>query len=171
MVVGRIMLVRSEQPKVSREADFPAWVLDQAKILRRLKPHGLDWEDLAEQLDEMYAQIKVDLESDLRVILQHLLKLQFQPGENELRRRARGWRVSVIEHRSRVASILEDSRSLRKGWTEFIPRAYASARKQAAQHIGVEERSLPTKCPWSSEQILDPDFFPERGPSANGHRR
>ncbi len=165
------MLVRSEQTKVSREADFPAWVLDQANILRRLKPRGLDWEDLAEQLDEMYSQIKVDLESDLRVILQHLLKLQFQPGDYELKRRTRGWKLSVDEHRSRVASILEDSRSLRKKWAEFVPRAYLNARRQAARHMSLEEGTLPTKCPWSPEQILDPDFFPERVPASNGHRR
>lgn len=108
------MLVRAEPERISRDDDFAAWVLDQAKVLRRLKPRAIDWEALAEQLDEMYAQFTTDLLSDLRVVLQHLLKLQFQPGDNELKQRARGWKVSATEHRNRIAFILAGSRSIRK---------------------------------------------------------
>jgi len=165
------MLARTDQEKISRDEDFPAWVLDQAKALRLHKPRAIDWEALADQLDDMYSQVKVDLGGDLRVILQHLLKLQFQPGDNEWKRRARGWKVSATEHRNRVCSILEDSRSLRKKLPEALARAYSGARKEAALQMDLEERALPAKCPWTTEQVIDLDFFPERAPSSNGHRR
>ena len=164
------MLARSEQERISRDKDFSVWVLEQAKVLRLHKPRAMDWEDLADQLEEMYAQIKVDLESDLRVILQHLLKLQFQPGDNEWRRRARGWKVSATEHRNRVSFILDGSPSLKKKLPELTVRAYAGARKEAALHMNLEERALPAKCPWTVEQVRDLDFFPERVPPANGRR-
>jgi hypothetical protein len=164
------MLARTEQGKLSREEDFPAWVLDQAKALRLHKPRAIDWGDLAEQLDEMYTQVTADLVSDLRVVLQHLLKLQFQPGDNELKRRSRGWKVSATEHRNRIAFILDDSRSLRKKISGFVDKAYAGARKEAALHMSLDERQLPNKCPWTTEQVIDLDFFPARAPSANGRR-
>jgi hypothetical protein len=164
------MLARTEQQRPSRDQDFPAWVLDQAKALRLHKPRAVDWEALADQLDDMYSQVKIDLESDLRVILQHLLKLQFQPGENEWKRRARGWKVSATEHRNRVSLILEDSQSLRKKLPAVVARAYSGARKEAAIHMNIEERALPSKCPWTTDQVIDLDFFPERVPSANGRR-
>jgi hypothetical protein len=164
------MLARTDQERPSRDEDFPAWVLEQAKVLRRHKPRVIDWEALADQLDDMYAQVEVDLESDLRVVLQHLLKLEFQPGDNELRRRARGWKVSATEHRNRISFILRRSPSLRKKLSEYVRHAYAGARKEAAIHMNLDERALPSKCPWTVEQVIDLDFFPERASSANGRR-
>jgi hypothetical protein len=168
--VLQVMLARSEHEKTSRDKDFSAWVLEQAKILRLHKPGATDWGELAEQLEEMYAQIMVDLESDLRVILQHLLKLRFQPGDNEWRRRARGWKVSATEHRNRVSFILDGSPSLRKKLSELTVRAFAGARKEATLHMNLAEGSLPAKCLWSVEQVCHLVFFPERVPSANGRR-
>jgi Domain of unknown function DUF29 len=165
------MLARTEQERISRDEDFPAWVLDQAKALRLHKPRAIDWEALADQLDDMYSQVEVDLQSDLRVILQHLLKLQFQPGDNELKRRARGWKVSATEHRNRVSFFLGRAPSLRKKLSEFVQSAYKGARKEAALHMNLEDRALPPKCPWTIDQVIDLDFFPERAPSSNGHRR
>jgi hypothetical protein len=165
------MLARSEQENISRDADFSAWVLEQARILRLHKPRAINWRDLADQLEEMYAQIEVDLESDLRVIMQHLLKLQFQPGDNELKRRARGWKVSATEHRNRLTTVFRRSPSLRKRLPEFVDNAYPGARKVAALHMSLEEGALPAKCPWTVEQVCDLDFFPERESPANGRRR
>jgi hypothetical protein len=79
--------------------------------------------------------------------------------------------VSATEHRNRIAFILDDSRSLRKKLSGFVEKAYAGARKEAALHMSLEERQLPDKCPWTTEQILDLDFFPERPTASNGHRR
>ena len=165
------MLARNNHERPSREEDYPAWFLDQAKALRRHKPRELDWASLAEQLEEMYAQATGDLLSDLRVVLQHLLKLQFQPSDNELKRRARGWKLSATEHRNRIDWFLRHSRSVRKKLPEFVEDAYTGARKEAALHMNVEERALPAKCPWIPEQVCDLDFFAGRATSSNGHRR
>jgi hypothetical protein len=35
--------------------------------------------------------------------------------------------------------------------------------------MNLDERDLPAECPWTTEQVLDLDFFPERAP-ANGRR-
>ena|SRR5579862_122784 len=164
------MLERSEHSTISRDDDFVAWVLDQAKSLRRHKPREVDWKSLAEQLDEMYAQATADLLSDLTVILQHLLKLQFQPGDNELKRRAREWKLSLTEHRGRIEWFLHGSRSMRKKLPEFINQAYKVARKEAALHMDVEERTLPAKCPWTPEEVCDLDYFPERVNPSNGRK-
>ena len=60
------------------EETFSAWVLYQANELRTLKPIGIGWEHVAQELEEMAARIRHALVSDLEVVLLHLLKLQFE---------------------------------------------------------------------------------------------
>ncbi len=149
-------------PAIEISDDFVAWLLDQSSALRERRVFALDWDNLAEELDEMYAQLQVDLDSDLRVILQHMLKLQYAPSNIEWERRARGWKVSATEHRNRVAFILGKSPTLRAKVGDFVSDAYSGARKEAAIDMDIEESTLPPNCPWDVDQIRDLEFFPQR---------
>ena len=39
--------------------------------------------------------------------------------------------------------------------------AYEIARVEVAGDLAVAEETMPTRCPWRAEQILDADFWPE----------
>jgi hypothetical protein len=117
---------------------------------------------LAEELEDMYANLELDLESDLIRVLEHLLKLRFEPSQIEFDRRARGWKVSAIEHRGRIATILRKSKTLADKVPELLPYAYLVALKKAATAMGLEEASLPSDCLWNPDQICDLDFYPQR---------
>jgi hypothetical protein len=140
--------------------DFAGWLVDQASALRERRTFSLDWDNLAEELEDKYAQLEKDLESDLRIVLEHLLKLQFEPSENEWKGRSRKWKVDTIEHRARIDTILKKSPKLRQRTAEFVTTQYPVAIRKVATQTGRRRASFPLIYPWSVNQILDPDFFP-----------
>ncbi len=81
------------------DEDFFAWTKQQAKALRVAARSGtnqlLDWENLAG--------------SQMRRIVQHLLKLEFSPATEP----RRGWFESVGDARSEIEDLLETSPSLK----------------------------------------------------------
>jgi hypothetical protein len=153
------MRIPADRP--DREQNFSAWLLDQAKELRSLKPAGIDWKHVAEELEEVAAGIRHALVSDLVVLLQHLLKLQYEASPNEWRGRSRNWKLHAAEHRDRIIDVFEDSKNLRNSMDAFVLKAYPRARRRAALETGHKESRYPDACPWSDAQILDPRFFPE----------
>jgi Domain of unknown function DUF29 len=78
--------------RVGYEEDFFAWTQEQAELLRAREQRGLDWDNLAEEIDSMGRRERRELESRLRLILHHLLKWQAQPGL-----RGRSWQSTLRE--------------------------------------------------------------------------
>ena len=145
-----------DRPVVSYETDFYAWTQQQAKQLRSLRPSGLDWANLAEEIEDLGKSQKQRIESNLAIVLLHLLKLAFQRGSAKA-----GWRSSVIEHRRRIARIVRDSPSLRRYPASVLDEEYIAAREMAADETGLALATFPEACPFTVEQALDPDFWPE----------
>jgi Domain of unknown function DUF29 len=74
----------------------------------------------------------------------------------------RGWRVTVADARERIA---------RKAWhglpdypAAALPAAYRYARRKAALATGQPLADFPETCPWTIEQVLGDDFWPEPQP-------
>jgi hypothetical protein len=78
---------------------------------------------LVEEIEDLGVGEKKAVKSNLVVVLQFLLKYQFQP-----RRRSRGWRASILEHRQRLRDDLRTSPSLRGHAEAVFEEAYADAR-------------------------------------------
>src|SRR5262249_51183644 len=86
--------------------------------------------------------------------IMHLLKWQFQP---EMRSGA--WRSAVVRARDRIAKLVKDSPSLRSYPGAVLAEAYPPARRAAAAETGLP--GLPASCPWTIDQVLDHDFWPQ----------
>jgi Domain of unknown function DUF29 len=71
------------------ERDFCLWVEEQARLLREGGLQQLDVANLIDEIEDLGINRKHAVTSNLVVILNHLLKHQFQP-----RRRGAGWRRS-----------------------------------------------------------------------------
>jgi uncharacterized protein DUF29 len=160
--------VRTAAP--NRETDFYAWLLAQANELRVHQPDAVDWEGLAEELEEMAARTRDALTSNLEQLFIHLLKLQFEPSENERRLRARQWKLDAMEHRNRVNDLLNDSRTLRNTYDTFQSKAYPRACRHVAVLFGDRlTEPLPDNCPWTLAEIRNDDFFPDTRPNKAAH--
>jgi len=140
------------------EQDFYAWTQQQAALLRGGKVHELDLANLAEEIESVGRSDKRELGNRLELIVMHLLKWCYQPeGHQE----SHSWEDTIWEQRRQVAGILEDSPSLRREVSGRLERHYPAARRKALRDTRLPEAVLPQACPWTPEQILDEDFWPE----------
>jgi Domain of unknown function DUF29 len=83
--------IQTEKPLYER--DFCLWVEEQVRLLREGRLQQLDVVNLIDEIEDLGIHEKKAVESNLVVVLKHLLQHQFQP-----RRRSRSWLSSIAEH-------------------------------------------------------------------------
>ena len=138
------------------EADFYAWTQEQAKLLRERRWNDLDLENLVDEVEGVGSSEKREIRNRLVVLMAHLLKWKFQPG-----RRGSSWTDTIFEQRGQLADILESSPSLRSFFKKQIGSRYVGGRLKASKDTGIAVRLFPEECPFTAEQLLDPEFWPE----------
>ncbi len=136
------------------EADFSLWALGQAHLLREQSREGLDWNYLAEELENMSARERRELASRLRILWLHLLKWEFQPN-----RRGQSWRFSIEEQIDQIRDLLKLSPSLTHYLPELLTESYSRARRAAAQETGLALTTFPEENPFNGREILEKGFF------------
>lgn len=148
----------SEQKPSLYDQDFYRWIQKTVHALKHRDLEQVDWENLIEEIDSMGRSEKKELKSRLLVILEHLLKLMF--WESEKAQNGRGWRNTIIEQRSQLELLLDDSPSLRPMVQEIFAEFYAKARTQVLQKSDLPSSCIPTLPPFSANDALNPDFLP-----------
>jgi hypothetical protein len=138
------------------DTDFYAWTQEQAALLRAGKLHELDLDNLAEEIESLGKSDRRALEHQLDRLVMHLLKWQYQPGG-----RSRSWRGSIWGARRRIQRLLRDNPSFRQHVPRLLQEDYAAVRKEASRETGVPLATFPEACPWTPEQVVDDDFWPE----------
>jgi hypothetical protein len=140
------------------DRDFFAWANEQARLLRAGRLSDADIEHIAEEIESMGRAEKRELVNRLIVLLQHLLKWQFQPS-----RRGSSWEATILVQRHALERHLEDNPSLKNALTLAIEQAYRDAVLGAAGETDLPRKTFPVSCPWTFDQIMNEDFWPERG--------
>ena len=137
------------------ETDYVRWVETTLQRLRDADYDRVDWENLFEEIEDMSRRERQSLESNLVILLLHLLKWQYQPDL-----RGGSWSGSIVEHRRRLRKTLKNSPSLKPFLQECWAEAYADAIEQAVAETGLAIEAFPATCPYSLEEILDSGFLP-----------
>jgi Domain of unknown function DUF29 len=137
------------------EADFVAWLEDQAQRARRGDLDALDLENIAEELEGMARSDRREIRNRLTVLLIHLLKCLVRPGK-----RSASWLGTIAEQRDGIAVLLEDSPSLRALPAQILDHCYPLARRQAAYQMRLSEQAFPDRCPFAIGEVLDPRWLP-----------
>jgi hypothetical protein len=143
----------------SYEHDFYAWSFAQAEALRARRPEALDWKNLAEEIESLGRSDRRQVRSRLKIILVHLLKWQIQ-----IEYRSLSWKATINTQRDDLESVLADSPSLRRLVPTLLAESYPRARRDAAAEmdlIPAAARRIPDRSPFTVEQVLDAEFFPE----------
>lgn len=138
------------------ETDFFEWTREQARLLRERRWGDLDLENLIDEVESVGSSEKREIRNRLTKLISHLLKWKYQPG-----RRGSSWRATIRDQRTQLAEIVEDSPSLRNYVHQKALEQYPSGRIEAAEETGIAFGLLPDECPFSADQILDPEFLPE----------
>jgi hypothetical protein len=133
--------------------DYYLWLEKMAEVLRRRHPEELDWNNLLEEIETLGRSEQKAVKSNLRIVLHHLLKWQYQPEK-----RSQSWLNSIIEHRQRLQDDFEMSPSLMRYCQEVFESAYIQARKAAAQETGLPLNHFPENCPFTLEETLQENW-------------
>ena len=150
-----IPLTTHQDPSIKLyEQDYYRWLEQTILHLRQQTFDQLDLEALIAEIEAMGRSEKRAIESNLRVILMHLLKWKYQPQQRSGR-----WGGSIAEHRIRVRKSLQDSPSLKKYLSEIFPEAYQDAIKIASRETNLEPAIFPTFCEWTLQQVLDEEYW------------
>jgi hypothetical protein len=149
----------SDEPRY--EDDFFAWTKRQAEVLRSLEisDNRFDREHLAEEIEDLGKSESDAVRSQIRRIVEHLLKLGFSPAETP----RFAWMATIAEARTSLSDKLTPS--LRHDAETMLPRLYADGRRQAAlglHQYGENEAAarLPVECPYSLDEICRQDWYP-----------
>ena len=138
------------------DQDFYAWSNQQAALLRAGQLQQADIAHIAEEIESMGKTEKRELISRLTVLLLHLLKWWCQPTK-----RVAEWEASIHVQRDRLADHLADNPSLKPLIPDAIGKAYRDAIVEASVETKLSETIFAPACPWSYQQIMAPDFWPE----------
>src|SRR5690348_2705608 len=94
------------------ERDYCAWIQDQVRALCERRIEDVDWDNVAEEIEDLGKSERRGVTSHLATVAEHLLKLVYAQGIFR-DYNARGWRVSVRAARARLGKLLEENPSLR----------------------------------------------------------
>jgi hypothetical protein len=138
------------------EKDFHSWIYKNIDLLRQGRLADVNIDILIDELDSMAKRDKRELMSHFMVLIAHLLKWEFQPLQ-----RSSSWRGSIREQRIKITEQLEESPSLNNQLTISVEKAYPKALLLAIEETRLHPKNFPQTCPYSIEQLLDDDFYPD----------
>ena len=128
---------------------FCEWSSSQAFLLRNKEIEQLDFENLIEEIESLGASDQRAFTSYLARILQHLLKVKYQPNK-----KTKSWDRSIKLYRSQSMRILKKNPSFKNMIPEFFSDAYQMGCLEAAKETGLDIETFPEECEWTIEEVL-----------------
>ncbi len=136
------------------DGDFYSWTCEQASLLRAGRLRDIDLENIAEEIETLGGSEASALRSSLRLIIVHLLKLQYQPE-----RATNSWRGTIVRERINAERRLIDNPGLKPKLQEFFREAYGDARRIAAAETGLAIETLPAQPAFTLEQVRSDEYM------------
>ncbi len=137
------------------EQDYMLWLDTTCQLLKAGRLAEVDIANLLDELEDVGHSEKQALTSNLIVVLMHLLKYTYQPGQ-----RSNSWRFTLKEHRRRLQEALTTSPSLKSYFEQVLAACYQDARDLTSTETGVGLENFPVEIPFSLEQVLDREYLP-----------
>jgi uncharacterized protein DUF29 len=122
------------------EQDYAGWVEDTVRAIEERRLGEIDLIALADKVKGLEITERDRVESALRVLVVHLLKMKYQPDK-----RTRSWEASILVQRKHLAKYLRQSPSLRPELPELLSDAYDNARIEAANETGLISTHSPKR--------------------------
>ncbi len=135
------------------DTDFYAWTLEQAHLLQSGHLHGLDIENLVEEIESLGRQERRELENRLGVLIGHLLKWVYQPEK-----RSKSWQVTIRVQRQQIQRHINRNPSLKSYLLEAVSIGYELGLELFFRETQLLDVDLPDVCPFTVEQVFDAAF-------------
>lgn len=116
----------------------------------------VDFDGIIEELEEMGRSEKYQLINRFSILIAHLLKWQFQ---HEMA--GHSWRCTIKDQRNKIGRLIQDNPSLKSKIADAMSDGYIDAVILASKDTGFSEKTFPTECPYTFEQVMNDDFYPQ----------
>ena len=145
------------------DQDYYLWIDKTVEQLSHHQFQEIDLQNLIAELESMGRSEKRSVQSNLTVLLMHLLKYKYQSEK-----RTNSWRYIILEHRQRLRDTFKTSPSLYRFFEDIFNESYQDARELAADETGLSINLFPPESPFTVEEVLNPNFLPpDHNPSEN----
>ncbi|NCR36988.1 MAG: DUF29 domain-containing protein [Microcystis aeruginosa S11-01] len=138
------------------ETDFNLWIEQTVNHLKKGNLQALDLDNLIEEISDMGRNNRREIFGRLKVLLMHLLKWQYQ-----LEKRTNSWINTIDEQREQLELILRDSPSLKPYLADIFAECYQKEVRGTVNETNLPKETFPVDCPFTQEQVLNWDYFPE----------
>ncbi len=138
------------------EIDDNLWLEKTIDLLKENRLNELDLENLIEELESLARRDKLAMASLLQQIIRHLLLLQYWNAEYE--RNYSHWEAEIVSFRSQINDNM--TTNFYNYLRENLPSIYSKALKYVQKKSRLD--TFPQQCPYTLEQLLDEDWFPQK---------
>jgi hypothetical protein len=149
------------------DKDLVAWSKQQAQALRAAARSGsnleLDWQHLAEEIEDLGKSQRSALSSHIARIVQHLVKLEHSAAASP----RNGWRRTIRLARIQAQRRLEDNPSLKRELARIVqaelPRGIEQAIAELEEHGELDEldANVLRRTSYTVDHVLGEWFPPE----------
>jgi len=116
----------------------------------------VELEQVAEEIEDMGKSDKRALSSYLKLLMLHLLEWHYQPVYRGI-----SWKLSITNACDEIRDLLKESPSLNSKVEQLVADRYAAARKRASLKTGLAPGSFPDAYPFTVEQLLNDEYWPD----------
>jgi hypothetical protein len=142
------------------EVDDYLWLEETVKLLKTKNWDNLDLENLIEELESLGKNNFNKVRSLLRQIIIHILLLEYWQQEYE--RNYRHWKGEIIAFRDDLNNSLTTTLKNKLSLSQELETIYNVSKKFVIQKTGLHQKLFPDNCPYSLEQLLDDNWYPEK---------
>lgn len=157
------------------ETDGYAWGLQQAAALRARDLDAIDWENVAEEIEDVARRYRDRWVTHCARVVERLLKIEHSKPETA--GGLRHWQVGVLKFRTQMASTVKRNPGLQGEHGAMLDEAYESGRDFAAQRLAQFESERPGAASYAATLRRWESRLPEQCPyrlehvTAYVHRR
>jgi len=125
---------------------FFTWTQEQAKQLLDNTPKGVNWLNIADEIQSLGFAYRCELEDRTQVLIRHFLKWNLHPEKI-----CRGWYSAIRQWQREIQRMVKKSPSLKKLLEKKLPKLIRRAHRQDQVEMGLYQR--PTK-QFTLQQLL-----------------
>lgn len=139
------------------EIDEYLWIQETLKLLKEKQFDKVDLENLIDQLECTANEIKFNISDLLQNIIKYLLLLQYSHDKKDRGQNYRDLRAEITHYRLQINGHITEN--FYRYLHDEIDRIYQHTSKYVKIKSGLD--TLPLKCPYSLDQLLDDNWFPD----------
>ena len=140
--------------KQLHDRDFNLWTEEIKKAIANRDLENMDWDNLLDEIDDMGKSDKRALRSYTQRLIEHIFKIKYWSSERE--RNLNSWKIEVINFRTQIANILEDSPSLKNYLAENYRQWYEQSYQKYQKGILFK---MPSFEYVELKQLIQDDYF------------